>query len=101
MIKIHIKTNNDAINYIKIKGHSGYAESGYDIVCASVSSICVTTINAIVRYNEKALVYTEDPNNPGNFIIEKQPAYTEYISESLKEANWQSFGLHIGLKYSF
>ena len=60
MIKIHIKTNNDAINYIKISGHSGYAEEGSDIVCASVSSICVTTINAIVRYNDKALVYTED-----------------------------------------
>ena len=70
MIKIHIKTNNDAINYIKIKGHSGYAESGYDIVCASVSSICVTTINAIVRYNEKALVYTEDDGSLEIGILE-------------------------------
>lgn len=60
MIKIHIKKKNDAINYIKITGHSGYAENGFDIVCASVSSICVTSINAIIRYNEKALVYTED-----------------------------------------
>jgi hypothetical protein len=46
-------------------------------------------------------VYYEDENNPGNFIAETIPAYTEYVSESLKEANWQSFGLHIGLKYSF
>ncbi len=52
-------------------------------------------------YVAETLVYIEDPNNPGNFIIEKQPAYTEHISESLKEASWQSFGLHIGLKYSF
>ena len=52
-------------------------------------------------YVAEAYVYVEDANNPGNFIIEKQPAYTEYVSESLKEATWQSFGLHLGLKYSF
>lgn len=52
-------------------------------------------------YVAETLFYVEDPQHPGNFIIEKQPAYTEYISESLKEATWQSFGLHIGLKYSF
>jgi len=52
-------------------------------------------------YVAESFVYTEDANNPGNFIIEKQPAYTEYVSESLKEATWQSFGLHLGVKYSF
>lgn len=46
-------------------------------------------------------VYYEDENNPGNFIAETIPAYTEHVSESLKEATWRSFGLHIGLKYSF
>ena len=49
----------DKINHIKISGHSGYDEIGKDIVCASISSICVTTVNAIVRYNEKALIYTD------------------------------------------
>lgn len=29
------------------------------------------------------------------------PAHTEAISESLKEATWQSFGLHLGIKYAF
>lgn len=52
-------------------------------------------------YVAKTTIYTEDPNNPGNFIIEEIPAHTEYVSESLKEAVWQSFGLHLGLKYSF
>ena len=60
MIKIQIKKENDKVNYIKISGHSGYADIGSDIVCASISSICVTTVNAIVRYNEEALLYTED-----------------------------------------
>jgi hypothetical protein len=52
-------------------------------------------------YVAESVVYYEDENNPGNFIAETKPAYTEYVSESLKEATWQSFGLHIGLKYSF
>ena len=34
-------------------------------------------------------------------IIETTPAHTEKITESLKEAVWQSFGLHIGFKYAF
>ena len=52
-------------------------------------------------YVAESVIYYEDENNPGNFIAETIPAYTEYVSESLKEANWQSFGLHIGLKYAF
>ena len=43
--------------------------------------------------------YVLDDN--GLPIIETTPAHTEKITESLKEAVWQSFGLHIGFKYSF
>jgi len=52
-------------------------------------------------YVAESTVYVEDENNPGNFIVEVQPAYTEYVAESLKEATWRSYGLYIGLKYSF
>ncbi len=34
-------------------------------------------------------------------ILETVPAQTVYISDQLEHATWQSFGLHIGLKYSF
>ncbi len=33
--------------------------------------------------------------------LETIPAHTEHVSNSLKEATWQSFGLHLGLKYAF
>ena len=52
-------------------------------------------------YVAAAQIYVEDEDNPGNFIIEEQPAYTEHVSESLKEATWRSFGVYVGLKYSF
>ena len=43
MIKVEIENNK-----IEIKGHANYDDYGKDIVCASVSSIVITTINAII-----------------------------------------------------
>ena len=54
MIKINI--NKDEIT---IKGHSGYAEEGFDIVCASVSSISITTVNALLSIDEGCIEYEE------------------------------------------
>ena len=55
MIKINI--NKDEIT---IKGHSGYSEYGSDIVCASVSSICITTVNALLSIDEDCIEYEEN-----------------------------------------
>lgn len=52
MIKIYIKKENKDIKYIEISGHAKYEEYGKDIVCAGVSSITITTINAILSFNE-------------------------------------------------
>ena len=54
MIKINI--NKDEIT---IKGHSGYSEEGSDIVCASVSSISITTVNALLSIDEDCVEYNE------------------------------------------
>lgn len=54
---IKIKFDKDKIS---IKGHSGYDVIGKDIVCASVSSIVITLINAIIRIDEKAISYKQD-----------------------------------------
>lgn len=55
MIKITI--NEDEIT---IKGHSGYETEGKDIVCASVSSICITTVNALLSIDEDCISYEEN-----------------------------------------
>ena len=52
-------------------------------------------------YVAKSVVYYEDELNPGNWYAEEIPAYTEHVNEALKDANWRSFGLHLGLTYSF
>lgn len=57
MIKVEIENNK-----IEIKGHANYDDYGKDIVCASVSSIVITTINAIIEFNPESIYY-EDLNN--------------------------------------
>ena len=57
MIKVEIENNK-----IEIKGHANYDDYGKDIVCASVSSIVITTINAIIEFDPKSIYY-EDLNN--------------------------------------
>jgi hypothetical protein len=59
MIKVNILNSNNHIKSIVISGHSCYAEAGYDIVCAAVSSIVTTTINGILSLNETIKV-TDD-----------------------------------------
>lgn len=54
MIKVNITDKK-----ITIKGHAGYDEYGRDIVCASASSIAITTINAILSFDSEAINYEE------------------------------------------
>ncbi len=52
MIKVKVKKN-----HIEILGHAMFDEYGKDIVCASASSIVITTVNAILKLDDKALIY--------------------------------------------
>jgi len=56
MIKVNISKD---LKHITIKGHAGYAEYGKDIVCASVSSIVTTSINACLSLDETGVKYEE------------------------------------------
>ena len=92
MIKINISKDE-----ITIKGHSGYSEAGSDIVCASVSSILITTVNALISIDEDCISYKEDDgylnlkikkhnevidkliNNMINLLKELEKKYKKYI----------------------
>ncbi len=67
MIKVKIN-NLNAPSYIKITGHAEYAQSGKDIVCSSVSTAFIMTINQIEIFEK-----LEDINyklESGNFELE-------------------------------
>ncbi len=57
---IKVVYNNDFKN-LKITGHAGYADQGKDIVCASASSIILSSVNLAIEFN-KDVKYTDDLN---------------------------------------
>lgn len=62
MTRCEFFTENDRINGFSISGHSGYAESGRDIVCAAVSAavaMAEATINDVCGANAKVRVKDE------------------------------------------
>ena len=62
MIKVRISKKDNIIEKIECKGHAGYADYGNDIVCASFSTMIITTINQIINIDDTAISYT-DTNN--------------------------------------
>ena len=54
MITVEIRKSGDSYAGFSSKGHAGYAEEGYDIICAAVSALTVNTINAIEQFTEDA-----------------------------------------------
>ena len=62
MIKVKINYKDNFVNGFKISGHANYDEYGKDIVCASVSSIVITSINAALRIESNSLNYQEEKN---------------------------------------
>ena len=51
----------DMISGFEVSGHAGYAEYGYDIVCAAISSLSVNTVNSIDKLTDDDIkVQTDD-----------------------------------------
>lgn len=65
MIKVYINKNKNIIDSIKVSGHALYDDYGKDIVCASVSSIVITSVNAIMRLDDSSISC-----NKGEALIE-------------------------------
>ena len=55
MVKVRVKENQ-----IIIEGHSNYNDYGKDIVCASISSIIITTINGLLKIDKDCINYKEE-----------------------------------------
>lgn len=68
-------------NQINISGHANYSD-GNDIVCASVSSIMYTTVNAIMSFNKDAIIY-EDDNSVVSIKIKSNDEITSKLIENM------------------
>ena len=77
MIKVNLKKDQ-----IIIEGHSRYSDYGHDIVCASVSSISITTINALLRFNDKCITY-EQKDGYIKLNINEHSNYVDILIENM------------------
>ena len=66
---------------IIISGHANYSDNN-DIVCASVSSIMYTTVNAILNIDDKAIKF-EDDNHKCTITINKHDDITNKLIDNM------------------
>ncbi len=63
MTRCEFFTENDRITGFSVSGHSGYAESGSDIVCAAISAVVAmteATVNDVCGAKAKVRVKEQD-----------------------------------------
>ena len=79
MIKVDLSKD----KLITVSGHSGYEERGKDIVCASVSSIVITTINAIIEIDNDAIDYSDEENKITIRILKEDDIVNKLIKNMI------------------
>lgn len=55
MIKIKVNYDSSYVKNFKVTGHANYDTHGKDIVCASVSTLVIASINLALKLNEKSV----------------------------------------------
>lgn len=90
---IHVtfyKKGNNEISGFLIKGHSGYADEGADIVCAAVSALAESTVNGIETLTD-AKVSEE--------TVKEEEGYLKFIlSRCSKESDLLLQNMELGIK---
>ena len=79
MIKVDLTKE----NVITISGHANYDDKGKDIVCASVSSIVITTINAIIEIDNDAIDYSDNGNKIEIRVIKQDEIVLKLINNMI------------------
>ncbi len=82
MITVKVKKDKKIVNNIDILGHALYDDYGKDIVCSAVSSIMITSINAILRFDEEAIIYNVDTDGM-HLTINKSDNITSTLIENM------------------
>ncbi|MBE5738464.1 MAG: ribosomal-processing cysteine protease Prp [Clostridiales bacterium] len=95
MTKIKLFKKNDVFMMIECSGHSGYADYGKDIVCASISSIvqsCMLGITKtlrikakIIRRDNEGYIKLELPNDISKDLLEKAQLLIMVMKDSIED----------------
>jgi hypothetical protein len=68
---------NDQAQMIRVKGHSGYAEAGKDIVCAGISALTWTLAGALHKLG--ALTFVEEKDGDVLLCYKAFPEALPYV----------------------
>lgn len=80
MLKVKYKKSNNVIEKVEFIGHALYDEKGKDIVCASASSIFITTVNGILNIDKDSI----DIDTKNNIITNlKKDIITNKLLENM------------------
>ena len=90
MIKITVSKKGDEVKKIVIEGHAGYAQEGYDIYCASVSSVYLCCASALdemsFKHEEKSgytyLGATKKPSSHDEIVLDVLVKGLEALSKT-------------------
>ncbi len=106
MIQVVFYQNSDGqYRGFQTKGHAGYAEHGYDIICAAVSALVTNTVNSIelLTSNHVRLRTEEESGFMSVNLQEETAPETELLLRSLRcglesiEAEHKAY-IHVGCK---
>ncbi len=53
-VTLYKHKNSNQFAKFSVEGHAGYAEDGFDIICAAVSVLTVNTVNSLEAFTEDA-----------------------------------------------
>ena len=75
MTNITVYKSNDLNIGFKVFGHSGYEESGKDIVCAGISALTINFINSVEEFmDDRFVVTTNEEDGMIDFKFESEPS---------------------------
>ena len=95
MIRIQVEKKNGSYSKFSCTGHAGAGKAGEDIVCAGVSALVITTVNALEAFTDSRfslreedglvrLVFTSPPSEKGQLLMDSLVLGLSQIEESLK-----------------
>jgi len=87
---LHLDSESRIIG-VTVKGHSGYAEEGSDIVCAGVSALVTTIDNALVKLVGLKLIEREGDGLAEFFLPSR------ITDKQMQDAQLLFSTLHLGL----
>lgn len=86
MISIRFEKDADRIVALTVKGHSGYAEAGKDIVCAAVSAVAQTALLGIADISKNVRSEIREKSGFLRFVAPKESGERELRQQAILRA---------------